>query len=115
MSRARHLNAPVDNGMIAASMKRYLWPALLAVMTLPALWPFTTVVFFGSDDGILHLFRIHGLDDAIHQGILYPRLFPTFAFGYGHAVLSYYGPLSYYVAELARVLGAGYIDAFKWA
>jgi 6-pyruvoyl-tetrahydropterin synthase related domain len=96
-------------------MKRYLWLALLTVMTLPAVWPFTTVVFFGSDDGLLHLFRLHGLDDAIHQGILYPRLFPTFAFGYGHAVLSYYGPLSYYVAELARVLGAGYVDAFKWA
>jgi uncharacterized membrane protein len=72
-------------------------------------------LFFSSEDGILHLFRLHGLDDAIRQGVIYPRLFPDFAFGYGHAVLSYYGPLSYYIAEGAHLAGANYSDAIKLA
>src|SRR5438270_1924258 len=97
-----------------ARTRRYLAPALLALLMLPAVWPLTTVGFLSTDDAILHLFRLHGLDDAIQQGILYPRLFPTFAFGYGQAVLTYYGPLLYYVGEVTHLLGADYPDAMKW-
>jgi hypothetical protein len=96
-------------------MRRTTWLVLLALLTIPAVWPLTTVALLKTDDGVIHLFRLHGLDDALHQGILYPRLFPSFAFGYGHAVFSYYGPLAYYAAELAHWLGAGYPDALKWA
>jgi hypothetical protein len=101
--------------MMRVYMRRFMWPVLLVLLTLPAVWPLATSPFIRSDDILVHLFRLHGLDDAIHQGVFYPRLFPDFAFGYGHAVLTYYGPLSYYVAELARVLGADYTDAIKWA
>src|SRR5438132_1097280 len=98
----------------AAGVRRFYGPPLLCLCILPSVWPLTTGGFFRSDDGILHLFRLHGLDDAIQQGILYPRLFPSFAFGYGHAVLAYYGPLSYYVGAVAHLLGADYPDALKW-
>ena len=98
----------------AAGVRRFYGPLLLCLCILPSVWPLTTVGFLYSDDGILHLFRLHGLDDAIQQGILYPRLFPSFAFGYGHALLAYYGPLLYYVGEVAHLLGADYPDAVKW-
>jgi 6-pyruvoyl-tetrahydropterin synthase-like protein len=96
-------------------MRRIGWVLALGVLCLPAVWPLTQGPFFASDDGLFHLFRLAALDDALHQGNLYPRLFPSFAFGYGQAVLAYYGPLSYYFAELPRLLGASYADAIKWA
>ena len=43
-----------------------------------------------------------------------PGSFPSFAYGYGQAVLAYYGPLAYYAAEGPRLLGASYPDALKW-
>lgn len=92
--------------MMADMMKNYRWWLLLLISTLPVVWPYTTTAFFKSDDGILHLFRLSGLDDALRQGILYPRFLPAFAFGYGHPVFNYYGPLSYYIAELVHLFGA---------
>jgi hypothetical protein len=62
-------------------MRRIIWPALL---TIPAAWPLTAVAQFDSDDGILHLFRLNGLDDALRQGATYAPWFSSFAFGYGH-------------------------------
>ncbi len=93
---------------------RYAPLLLIPLLTLPAVWRLATATFFLSDDGILHLWRLRGLDDALQHGIFYPRIFPQFAFGYGHAVLSYYGPLSYYAAELIHLLGADFPDAIKW-
>jgi 6-pyruvoyl-tetrahydropterin synthase related domain len=96
-------------------LQHFGWLALLLLLTLPAAWPLAAGWLFKSDDGLLHLFRLRGLDAAIRQGVLYPRIFPEFAFGYGHAVLSYYGPLAYYVAELPYLLGASLVSAFKLA
>ena len=45
--------------------------------------------------------------------MFYPRWFPDFAYGYGHAVLNYYSPLTYYVAQAFHLLGAGYILSIK--
>jgi hypothetical protein len=96
-------------------MRRIGWVLALAGLCLPAVWPLTQGPFFASDDALFHLFRLAALDDALHQGNVYPRLFPSFAFGYGEAVLAYYGPLSYYFAELPRLFGASYADAIKGA
>ena len=101
--------------MIAASMKRSLWPALLLLLMIPAVWPVLTVPFLHADDIVIHLFRVAGLDDALRNGILYPRWFPDFAFGYGHAVFTYYSPLSYYIAEIIHVIGADFVNAQKIA
>jgi hypothetical protein len=94
-------------------MKR--WPLLaLCLLGIPAAWPLSQLPFFTSDDGLFHLYRLAALDEAFRQGVLYPRLFPSFAYGYGQAVLAYYGPLAYYAAEGPRLLGASYPDALKW-
>ena len=90
------------------------WLALVALLSLPAVWRLVTTPFFASDDGLFHLYRVAALDEALRQGVLYPRLFPSFAFGYGQAVLSYYGPLTYYVAEWLHLLGASVPYALKW-
>ncbi len=79
---------------------------LLAVaLALPALWPLLAPGFFVSDDGLFHVYRTAALADAWQHGVLYPRLFPEFGFGYGQAVLHYYAPLSYAVPALLALLG----------
>ncbi len=75
-------------------------------MTLPALIPLARPGFFASDDGIFHVYRLAALDRAVRAGVLYPRWFPDLAFGYGHPVLNFYGPLSYYWGLPFMLLGA---------
>ncbi|MBA2390760.1 MAG: hypothetical protein H0V67_10955, partial [Geodermatophilaceae bacterium] len=80
------------------------WPPLCAILlALPAAWPFITHPdYWSSHDGLFHLYRLLSLEEAWRHGHLYPRLFPDFAFGYGFAVLNFYGPLTYYVALALR-------------
>lgn len=79
------------------------WVVLLA---LPALAPLFRAAYFGSHDGLIHLYRLAALDQAVRSGALYPRWFPDLAFGYGHPVLNFYGPLSYYLGLPFTLLGA---------
>lgn len=95
---------PVDFGLLVT-----------VLLSLPALAPLLSPGYFASHDGQLHLYRLMGLDQAVRAGVLYPRWFPDFAFGYGHPILNFYGPLSYYVAEIAHALGMGLIGSMKLA
>ena len=78
---------------------------LVVLLTLPALWPLLRQGFFVSDDGLFHVYRIAALADAWSHGVLYPRLFPDFGFGYGQAVLNFYAPLTYVPGALLASLG----------
>lgn len=64
---------------------------------------------------MLHLYRLMGLDQGVRAGVLYPRWFPDFAFGYGHPILHFYGPLAYYLAQWFRGIGLGLAEAMKAA
>jgi len=75
------------------------------LLTLPALWPLLRQGFFVSDDGLFHVYRVAALADAWSHGVLYPRLFPDFGFGYGQAVLNFYAPLTYVPGALLAALG----------
>lgn len=75
------------------------------LLALPALWPLLRPGFFISDDGLFHIYRTAALADAWRHGVLYPRLFPEFGFGYGQAVLNFYAPLTYVPAALLALLG----------
>jgi len=88
----------------------YIWVFLLS---LPAVLPLFQSGYLDSHDGLFHLYRLAALDKAFNAGVFYPRWFPDFAFGYGHAVLNYYSPLTYYVAQAFHMLGAGYILSIK--
>ena len=85
----------------------------VVLLVLPALAPLARPGFFESHDGIFHVYRLAALDRAVRAGVLYPRWFPEFAFGYGHPVLNFYGPLSYYWGLPFTLLGAGDVLATK--
>ncbi len=78
---------------------------LALLLTLPALLPLLRAGFFVSDDGLFHVYRTAALAEAWQHGVLWPRLFPDFGFGYGQAVLNFYAPLSYVPGALLSMLG----------
>jgi hypothetical protein len=83
------------------------------LLVLPALAPLSRPGFFDSHDGIFHVHRLAALDRAVRAGVLYPRWFPEFAFGYGQPVLNFYGPLSYYWGLPFTLLGLDAVLAMK--
>jgi hypothetical protein len=87
----------------------WLWLALLA---LPALWPFYSEGLPRSFDGGLHLLRLSLLDEYIRQGILLPRWTPALILGYGYPLYNFYAPGAYYLAEVLHLLGLDLYDAF---
>ena len=94
--------------------RRAIWAALLAVLlALPAIWPLCRPGFFVSDDGRFHIYRIAALAQAWQMGVLHPRLFPDFGFGYGQAVLNFYAPLSYWPGALFAMSGIGPVVGVK--
>jgi hypothetical protein len=88
-------------------------PWWVVLLTLPALVPLVRAGFFDSHDGLFHVYRLQALDRAVRAGVLYPRWFPEFAFGYGHPVLNFYGPLSYYWGLPFTLLGVDAALALK--
>ena len=87
--------------------------AVVAVLCLPAIWPLVGPTFLASTDGMYHLYRLVDLDFCVRGGVFYPRWLPNLGFGYGYPVLNYYAPLTYYLAELFHLLGAGYVASIK--
>jgi hypothetical protein len=85
----------------------------IVLLILPALVPLGGGDFFASHDGLFHVYRLAALDQAVRSGVLYPRWFPEFAFGYGHPVFNFYGPLSYYWGLPFTLLGADAALAMK--
>lgn len=90
------------------------WLAL-PVLALPALWPFVERGLTGSHDGALHLLRLAVLDYHLRQGMVYPRWIPELLNGLGYPVFNFYGPLSYYLAELPHLLGLDLVSALVMA
>ena len=82
-------------------------------LAVPAIVPLLRPGFFVSDDGLFHLYRLAELDRCLRQGLLYPRWFQSFGFGYGQPVLNFYSPLSYYLGEPFLLLGIGPLGGTK--
>ena len=80
----------------------------LGLYALTTPWPDTP-------DGLFHLHRTRALAQALRWGILYPRWFPDFSFGYGYPVLNFYAPAYYYPPALLHLAGLDLITATRVA
>ncbi len=87
-----------------------------ALFLASSLWLFfVTATWPHTPDGWIHLHRVRSLSEALAAGVLFPRWFPDFAFGYGYPVLNFYAPASYYPAALLQLLGADVLVATRLA
>ncbi len=87
----------------------YLLVIIIAVLTIVPI--FSHSYFSMHDDQ--HVARLYLLDQAINQGTLYPRWVDQLGFGYGYPLFNFYPPLIYYVAEIFRSVGFGYMTSIK--
>lgn len=81
--------------------------SFVLVLWLTNAWPSTT------HDGHIHMHRIRAMADALRAGVLYPRWFPDYSFGYGYPVLNYYPPLSYYPSALLNLAGLDMVASLR--
>lgn len=69
--------------------------------------------FLNAHDAPHSIFFLNQFDQAIRDGVLYPRWGVDFALGYGYPLFDIYSTLAFYVAEVFHLLGAGLTAAVK--
>jgi len=92
-------------------MKRYL--LLIVVLSLLALWPFFKKGFFESHDGEWMVIRFTAFHQTLTSGQFPVRFVDRLNNNYGYPVLNFLYPLSFYFAEIPKVLGFGFVDSIK--
>jgi hypothetical protein len=89
---------------------------LLILFSLFAISPALNYGYWwGAHDARHAVYFLFEFDQAIRDGILYPRWSPDFAFGYGYPFFNIYGPFSSYVGELFHLAGFDLVSAVKAA
>ncbi len=86
------------------------WGQLICLVLLTSaaalpLQPLLTGHVPWQGDGLLHIYRLGALAEAVDWTWLYPRWVPDLGYGYGFPLFNYYAPLSYYVVLPAHLLG----------
>jgi hypothetical protein len=87
-----------------SGLSRWLWLAI-PFLAVPAVLPLLQVGLPISDDGRLHALRLILLNHHVQEGTLYPSWVPELIFGHGYPLFRFYGPSSYYLAEVYHLLG----------
>ena len=90
----------------------YFWLTLL--LSLPVLGPLLQPGYYwGAHDARHSVYFLHQFNQAIQEGIWYPRWAPDFAFGYGYPFFNIYGPLSSYTGQFFVLTGLDIVTAVK--
>ncbi len=69
--------------------------------------------FLHAHDAPHSIFFLNQFDQALRDGVLYPRWGVDFALGYGYPLFDIYSTLALYVAEAFHLLGVGLTGAIK--
>jgi uncharacterized membrane protein len=91
------------------------WNAILIVALSIFAWaPLVGPPYFlDAHDAPHSIFFLNQFDQAIRDGVLYPRWGVDFALGYGYPLFNIYSTLAFYVAEIFHLLGAGLTASVK--
>lgn len=98
--------------LILPLLQRQLWLLLTPLLALPALAPLYTEGLPRSYDGGYHMLRLAVLDRAVAGGTFLPRWAPDMLLGFGYPAFNFYGPGSYWLAEVLHRGGLGLQAAF---
>ena len=92
-------------------MRRYL--IILIALSLIALWPFFKKGYFESHDGEWMVIRFTAFHQALASGQFPVRFVDRLNNNYGYPVLNFLYPLPFYLAEIPKTLGFGFVDSIK--
>ena len=104
--------SPIFNYQLLITKLRdpYLWLVLL--LCLPAIGPLLQPGYFwGAHDARHSVYFLYEFNNAIQDGIWYPRWSPNQSFGFGYPFFNIYGPLSSYVGEGLYLTGFDIVTA----
>lgn len=92
-------------------MTRYIF--ILILISLIALWPFFKKGYFESHDGEWMVIRFTAFHQALTSGQFPVRYVERLNNNYGYPVFNFLYPLPFYLAEIPKVLGVGFVDSVK--
>src|SRR3989344_5861086 len=86
---------------------------LIIVLSLIALWPFFKPGYFESHDGEWMVIRFSAFHQTLTNGQVPVRFVDRLNNNYGYPVFNFLYPLPFYLAEIPRILGFGFVDSIK--
>lgn len=94
-------------------MKRLIFPILLFLLSILAVWPFIKTGFFSTHDGDWMVIRFSAFHQTLTAGQFPTRFLDRLNNNYGYPVANFLYPLPFYAAEIPKVLKFGYVDSIK--
>ena len=88
---------------------------LLALFSIPAIWPYLGGDPPRTNDLAPHMFRAFELEQLIRSGVFFPRWAPNLVHGYGYPIFNYFSYLSHYLIALIHIAGANFLWAYRIA
>ncbi len=92
-------------------MKRYV--AILTLVSLIAIWPFFKKGFYQSHDGEWIIIRFTAFHQTLRAGSIPVRFTDRLNNNYGYPVLNFLYPLPFYLSEIPKGLGFGFVESVK--
>lgn len=86
---------------------------LIVIVSLVALWPFFRKGYFQSHDGEWMVIRFSAFHQTLRSGQFPVRFVDRLNNNYGYPVLNFLYPLPFYMAEVPKLLGLGFVDSIK--
>jgi len=87
----------------------------LALVALPAAWPYFGTGLPRTNDVLPHLYRTLALDRLVRARVLWPRWSPDLVHGYGYPVFNFFPSLSHYLVGLYHLVGLPLTTAYRAA
>ena len=92
-------------------MKKYLF--IILFLSLLALWPFFKKGYFETHDGQWWVIRFSAFHQTLVAGQFPVRFVDRLNNNYGYPVLNFDYPLPFYLAEVPKIIGFGFVDSIK--
>ncbi len=88
---------------------------LLALFSVPAIWPYLGGDPPRTNDLAPHMFRAFELEQLIRSGVFFPRWAPNLVHGYGYPIFNYFSYLSHYLIALIHIAVVNFLWAYRIA
>ncbi|OGY18563.1 MAG: hypothetical protein A2900_03115 [Candidatus Chisholmbacteria bacterium RIFCSPLOWO2_01_FULL_50_28] len=99
--------------MKKAREKKIQWLILSALLSFLIIWPLFRQGFWQSDDGEWMVIRFSAFHESLRDGHFPVRWTQRLNHSYGYPVFNFLYPLPFYLAEIPRLLGFGFVDSIK--
>ncbi len=91
----------------------YKWILVIVLLSLFIIWPMFRSGYWESDDGEWMVIRFSAFHESLTDGHFPVRWTQRLNHEFGYPVMNFLYPLPFYLAELPKTLGLGFVDSVK--